>query len=165
MPGRQDLEGNFRAHELSRATLTPRTSTLWPEPYDPREQRRQMHKERTALMLELRQGATTLRSPSLHFSRLDASLIGRAQTETLLIPLYTHHIQGLSGQPTCPDCSGYPSNAHTLWDCPAAQPSLHRILASLPSRDRPKSWSDWTAPSEAVELRLWPLLIRHVHDL
>lgn len=134
VPGHQSPRGNSSAHEVPRAKFTPGPSTFWPEPYDPREHRRQMHKELTALMLDLRQGTTTLRSLSHRFSRLDASLIRRVQTQSLVAPPYTYHIQGTWDQPTCP---GYRTSTHVSWDCPTAQSSLQRILLSLPTQDGP----------------------------
>lgn len=99
VPGHQGLRGSSRSHELSRAKFTPRPCTLWPVLYDTQENRGQMYKERTALMLELLQGTTTLRSRCHRFNRLDAPLIRRAQTRSLLTLLYTHPIQELSADP------------------------------------------------------------------
>lgn len=146
------MERNLRAHELSHGKFTPEPSTLCPKPYDPREHRRQMHKECTALMLELQQSATTLRSPSLHFSCLDASLIRKAQKEMVLTPPSTHTIPRNSPDDPPDHIARAIPVTHTLWNCPAAQSSLHRILASITPRDSPRRWSDWTAPSKALEL-------------
>lgn len=89
VPGHQGLGGNSRTHEPSRAKFTPGSSTLWPEPYDPRAHRRQMHKERTALMLDLGESTITLRCRSHRYSRFDTALIRRARTQSLGTPLHS----------------------------------------------------------------------------
>ncbi|KAM7281625.1 uncharacterized protein ISCGN_006022 [Ixodes scapularis] len=165
VPGHQGLGGNLRAHTLYRENSNPGPPTLWPEPYDPKEHRKQMHKERTALLLELRQHTTTLHTPSFIFSLSDSTLIRRAQTQTLVTPDYIHFIQGRPGRPVCPHCTGYPSNIHYLGGCPNAHTSRNLLLSPLPSHHLPQTWTEWANPPKTLEATLWPLLVQHVKTM
>ena len=162
IPGHQAIEGNVRAHTLTRDEPSPGPSEVWPDQYDPRYHRKLLHKDRTALLRERRQAMTQFPFPPASFSREDASILRRAQTSSLLTPHFIHYMQGRAGFPSCPHCQDYPSNVHMLWHCPHAQSSLTSLLSTLPPSSRPPDWAGWLAPPPQLVGTLLPLLVEHV---
>lgn len=114
VPGHQGLEGNTRANELARGTDPPGPSTPWPATYDPYEHRKALHTARRCILKELRANITLLKSPSQAFSRKDATIIRRAQTNTLITEHRKHYISGEPHTPACTNCGLYPDNKHQL---------------------------------------------------
>ncbi|KAG0426634.1 hypothetical protein HPB47_026269 [Ixodes persulcatus] len=89
------------------------------------------------------------------FSRTDASIIRRAQTDTLPSPHFTHLFTQARGSPKCPHCGGYPNIPHTYWYCSHA-PSP----PSFPNP--PSSWQErLTPPPDRVE-QFFEALVAHV---
>ena len=161
IPGHQGMGGNEKAHALSRAEGNPGPPTLWPESYDPHEHRKQLHKERTVILKELRMNALTLPPPPPHFTREEGSILRRAQTHTLMTSQYTHYIQGL-----LPPLRGLPLQ-HTN-DVGMFPRKITRIYHVTPTPPRPAPYllgESWVAPPEEHRQHLLPLLIWHVHTV
>ncbi|KAG0444353.1 hypothetical protein HPB47_013890 [Ixodes persulcatus] len=89
------------------------------------------------------------------FSRTDASIIRRAQTDTLPSTHFTHLFTQARGSPKCPHCGGYPNIPHTYWYCSHA-PSP----PSFPNP--PPSWQEWLAPPPDRVEQFFEALVAHV---
>ncbi|KAG0417782.1 hypothetical protein HPB47_005361 [Ixodes persulcatus] len=120
-----------------------------PERQTPTHQQRRTHLEQQRLSRRL------LPPPPASFSRTDASIIRRAQTDTLPSPHFTHLFTQARGSPMCPHIGGYPNIPHTYWYCSHA-PSP----PSFPNP--PSSWQEWLAPPPDRVEQFFEALVAHV---
>lgn len=165
IPGHQGIQGNERAHALARDSEPPGPPSPWPEPYNPKEDRAEKHKERRRYLRERCSQRCTLPSPSKLLSRADATYVRQAQTLSLPCDLYHHYIQNRPGQPKCQVCGDYPSNTHTYWACPRATSSPTYLPRNLLPPTLPYSLASWAAPPQELQQTLWPLLAQHIRRI
>lgn len=166
VPGHQAIEGNERAHALSRDNTEPSVPIGWPQAYDPREDRAEQRKKRRTFLKEMREEQRKFPTPLHSTPRRQATFIRQAQTNSLPCDMTLHYIHNLGGLPRCQVCGAQPpDNRHTYWECPRAQNSPYILGETQLPLHIPHTWESWAAPPQDLQATLWKQLQNHVEHV
>ncbi|KAG0416680.1 hypothetical protein HPB47_006217 [Ixodes persulcatus] len=167
--GHQAIEGNERAHALSRDNTEPSVPIGWPQAYDPREDRAEQRKKRRTFLKKMREEQRKFPTPLPSTSRRQATSLSRVvELRPSLLPcdMTLHYIHNLGGLPSYQVCGAQPpDNSHTYWECPRAQNSPFILEETLLPLHIPHTWESWAAPPQDLQATLWQQLQNHVEHV